>query len=99
MTQATKTIKGLNLISIAGLFLIVGGLVGIALGGYLYYKASGGLKSLGAVYATQKQLMTYDADGNFTDRGTKEGGDAILSLLVDDWKYPLNRRNLDPKDT
>ena len=91
-------IKGLNAISLAGLFLIVGGIIGIALGGYLYFKASGGLKSLDAVYATQAQMMTYDADGNFTDRGTKEGGDAILSLLEDDWKYPLTRANLDPSD-
>lgn len=98
MTQAKGLIKGLNLISYAGLFLIIGGLVGIALGGYLYYKASGGLKSLDAVYAAQNQQMTYDADGNFTDGGKKEGGDAILGLLENDWKFPLNRRNLDPKD-
>ena len=91
-------IKGLNAISLAGIFLIVGGIIGIALGGYLYFKASGGLKSLDAVYAVQAQMMTYDADGNFTDRGTKEGGDAILGLLENDWKYPLNRANLDPKD-
>jgi hypothetical protein len=91
-------IKKLNFITIAGLVLVFGGLIGIALGGYLYFKADGGLKSLEAVYASQKRVMTYDADGNFTDRGTKEGGDAILSLLVNDWKYPLNRRNLDPKD-
>ena len=43
--------------------------------------------------------MPYDEDGNFTDRGTKEGGDAILSLIENDWAYPLNRANLDPNDT
>jgi hypothetical protein len=94
MTQ----VKRLNLITMAGLVLVVGGIIGIGLGVYLYLKADAGLKSLDAVYATQKRMMTYDADGNFTDRGTKEGGDAILSLLEGDWKYPLNRRNLDPKD-
>ncbi len=92
-------VKRLNMITVAGLVLIVGGIVGIALGGYLYTKADSGLKSLDAVYAAQKRIMTYDADGNFTDRGTKEGGAAILSLLEDDWKFPLNRANLDPKDT
>jgi hypothetical protein len=92
-------IKKLNMITVAGLVLIVGGIIGIVLGGYLYFKADGGLKSLDAVYAAQDRQMTYDADGNFTDRGTKEGGDAILSLLENDWKYPLNRKNLDPKDT
>jgi hypothetical protein len=70
----------------------------MALGGYLYFKADGGLKSLDAVYATQGRMIPYDADGNFIDRGTKEGGDAILSLLENDWNYPLNRANLDPND-
>ncbi len=95
MTQ----MKRLNLITVAGLVLFVGGIIGMALGGYLITKANGGLKSLEAVYAAQNRVMTYDADGNFTDRGTKDGGDKILSLLENDWKYPLNRANLDPKNT
>jgi hypothetical protein len=98
MPKTRGLIKGLNLISIAGLFLIVGGIIGIALGGYLYLKARAGLESLDAVYAAQGQMMTYDADGNFTDRGTRKGGDAILELLENDWNYPVNRANLDPKD-
>jgi len=92
-------LKGLNFISVAGLVLVFGGIIGIVLGFYLYGKANDGLESLDAVYATQGRYMTYDDDGNFTDRGTKAGGDAILSLLEDDWKYPLNRSNLDPDDT
>jgi hypothetical protein len=68
------------------------------LGGYLYLKAQGGLDSLAAVYESQGRTMTYDADGNFIDRGTVEGGNAILSLIEDDWQYPLNRGNLDPND-
>lgn len=84
--------------SIAGFALIFGGLIGVVLGGYLYIKADGGLKSLDAVYAVQARMMPYDEDGNFTDRGTKAGGDAILALLEDDWQFPLNRGNLDPND-
>lgn len=98
MTQV-RQLKLPNFISTAGLVLIFGGIIGIVLGGYLYFKANEGLDSLNAVYATQGRIMTYDADGNFTDRGTVAGGDAILSLLEDDWKYPLNRGNLDPDDT
>ena len=93
-----QAVRQLNYVTVAGLILVVGGLIGIALGAFLYLKADAGLKSLDAVYAVQGQLMTYDADGNFTDRGTKEGGDAILSLLEDDWKFPVNRANLDPND-
>ena len=98
MTQV-RQLKLPNFISTAGLVLIFGGIIGIVLGGYLYFKANEGLDSLNAVYASQGRIMTYDADGNFTDRGTVAGGDAILSLLEDDWKYPLNRGNLDPNDT
>lgn len=94
MAQAKK----LNFISVAGLVLVFGGIVGMVLGIYLYGKANAGLESLDAVYAAQNRTMTYDADGNFTDRGTKAGGDAILSLIEDDWKFKLNRSNLDPKD-
>jgi len=92
-------IRQFNMISAAGLVLFFGGLIGIVLGVYLYGKATEGLKSLDAVYAIQGRMMTYDDSGNFTDRGTVEGGDAILSLLEDDWAFPLNRGNLDPNDT
>ena len=93
-----QAVRQLNYVTVAGLILVVGGLIGIALGAFLYFKADAGLKSLDAVYAAQGQMMTYDADGNFTDRGTAAGGDAILGLLEDDWKFPLNRANLDPND-
>ena len=93
-----EKIRKLNLVSVAGLVLVIGGLIGITLGIYLYGKANEGLRSLDAVYATQGRMMTYDADGNFTDRGTVEGGAAILALLEEDWQYPLNRSNLDPND-
>ena len=95
MTQIRK----LNLVSVAGLVLVFGGLIGITLGFYLYGKANEGLKSLDAVYAAQGRTMTYDDEGNFTDRGTIEGGNAILSLIEVDWAFPLNRGNLDPEDT
>ncbi len=87
-----------NFITLAGLALIFVGIIGIVLGTYLYTRANDGLNSLQAVYATQGRMMSYDDDGNFIDRGTKEAGDAILSLIEDDWQFPLNRSHLDPKD-
>ena len=83
----------------AGLVLIIGGIIGIGLGGFLYLTANAGVDSLQTVYETQGRFMTYDDDGNFTDRGTKEAGGAILSLIENDWDFPLNRANLDPNDT
>lgn len=92
-------INQLNYVSIAGIVLVVGGIIGIALGGFLWTKADAGLDSLDAVYAAQNRTMPYNDQGQFTDRGSVEAGDAILSLIEDDWKFPLNRSNLDPDDT
>lgn len=94
MAQLTK----LNFVSLAGLVLVMGGIFGIALGAFLWVKASAGITALDAVYAAQGITHSYDEDGNFVDRGSKETGDAILSLLEDDWAFPLNRANLDPND-
>jgi hypothetical protein len=98
MNSITKVMK-LNLISVGGLVLLFGGLVFVAMGVLLNGKATAGLASLDAVYAVQGRYMTYDDDGNFTDRGTKTGGDAILTLIEEDWQFELNRANLDPNDT
>ena len=92
------TLKQLNYVTVAGLVFVVGGIIGIALGAFLYFKANDGLNSLEKVYAVQGRMMTYNAEGEFTDRGTVEAGNAILSLIEDDWGYPLNRKNLDPND-
>jgi hypothetical protein len=94
MAQLTR----INFISMAGLVLVIGGIIGIGLGGYLYLTANAGLDSLETVYETQGRIMPYDDEGNFTDRGTVEGGDAILSLIENDWNFNLNRANLDPAD-
>ena len=53
-------INQLNFVSMAGLVLVFGGIIGIALGGYLFLKADEGLDSLDAVYAAQGRFMSYD---------------------------------------
>lgn len=88
----------INLISWAGLVLVIGGIIGVSMGGYLYMKADAGLESLEAVYGVQGRYMSYDDDGNFTDRGTAEGGAKILSLIEDDYQFEINYANLDPAD-
>lgn len=81
-----------------GIIFSVAGLIFIIAGFFISYMAQGGLDSLQAVYRSQNVMMTYDENGNFTDRGTVEGGDAILKLLTEDWEFPLNKRNMDPND-
>jgi hypothetical protein len=74
------------------------GLVIVAVGGVNMLKANEGLASLDAVYEAQNVTLSYNEDGQLVDRGTPEGGQAILSLLEDDWAYPVNHRDLDPND-
>jgi len=40
----------------------------------------------------------YNEEGQLTDRGTTEGAEAIMTLLVEDWGYPVNEADLDPND-
>jgi hypothetical protein len=77
--------------ALVGLGLLAGGAVAISM-------ANAGKTSLEAVYRAQKVMMEYDENGNFIDRGTAEEGNAILSLLTDEWKYPLKKWNLDPSN-
>ena len=42
--------------------------------------------------------LTYNEDGQLTDRGETEGAEAIMSLLTEDWQYPVVESDLDPAD-
>ncbi len=57
-----------------------------------------GYDSLNAFSAEENVALAYNEDGQLVDRGTTEGADAIMSLLVDDWKYPVKDSELDPND-
>lgn len=83
---------------IVGIYFVLVGLVVLSLGTVVLIKAQAGLDSLDAVYERQGLSLSYDENGNFVDRGSIDDGNAILSLLTDDWKYPLNRKNLNPND-
>ena len=80
------------------LALMAFGLAIIAIGGVNLVKANQGLASLDAVYEAQDVTLSYNEDGQLIDRGTTEGAEAIMSLLVDDWAYPVNSADLDPAD-
>ena len=42
--------------------------------------------------------LSYNDDGELTDRGTTEGAAAIMTLLTADWNYPVSSSDLDPGD-
>ena len=81
-----------------GILLAVIGLGFLVGGGVAYAKVQDGYDSLQAFSEAQKVELTYNEDGQLTDRGETAEADAIMSLLVDDWKYPVVESDFDPSD-
>jgi len=82
-----------------GLVLAVIGLAFAAGGAYAFLKTQEGYRSLTAFSAAQNVKLTYNDQGQLVDRGTTEGAQAIMSLLTNDWGYPVVAGDLDPNDT
>lgn len=79
------------LLALIGLGFLIGG-------GVAYAKVQDGQDSLQAFSAAQNVVLEYNEDGQLVDRGETEGAQAIMSLLKDDWKYPVVESELDPAD-
>lgn len=86
-------------LKITGAVLVVAGLV-LAGVGFFYgtSQATDGLDSAQAMYEEQGVTLSYNDDGQLTDRGTPEGARAILEFLEVENQYPVNHDNLDPND-
>jgi len=86
-------------VRILGLSLV---LVGLALAGTGFFygapRAKAGLDSAQAMYEAQGVTLSYNENGELTDRGTPEAAQAIMALLEDTWAYPVNHKNFDPDD-
>lgn len=81
-----------------GLVLAAFGLVFVAAGGFAFYKAQEGYRSLQAFSAAQDVRLSYNEDGQLVDRGKTEGAQAIMALLTNDWGYPVVQSDLNPND-
>lgn len=85
-------------LAVVGGFLAVAGLgFGVA-GAVAYAKVQDGYGSLQAFSEQQNVTLSYNDDGQLVDRGETEGAAAIMSLLTDDWQYPVVASDLDPDD-
>ena len=85
-------------LGLLGIFMIVVG-IGYFIGAIVAYgKVQGGYDSLQAFSEQQNVQLSYDEDGNLIDRGTVEGAEAIMSLLEDDWNFPVVDADMDPDD-
>lgn len=70
-----------------------------AFGGiFAFTQVQAGYDSLQAFSEAQGVELSYNEDGQLVDRGTTEGAAEIMSLLEDDWGYPVNNSDLDPND-
>lgn len=87
-----------NLTRLISYGVIALALVVMAVGVVNLQKANEGLRSLDAVYKAQNVELSYNEDGQLVDRGATEGADAIKSLMLDDWAFPVNEADLDPND-
>jgi hypothetical protein len=81
-----------------GVFLIIVG-IGYFIGaGVAYSKVQGGYESLQSFSEAQNVQLSYNEDGQLIDRGEVEGAQAIMTLLEDDWGFPVVDADLDPDD-
>ena len=81
-----------------GIVLTAVGLVFLTAGGVAYSKTQDGYDSLQAFSEAQNVTLSYNEDGQLTDRGTVEGAQAIMTLLTEDWQYPVVGSDFDPND-
>jgi len=81
-----------------GIVLTVIGLIFMVAGGVAYSRVQAGYGSLQAFSEAQNVTLSYNDAGQLVDRGQTEGADAIMTLLTDDWGYPVVQSDLDPND-
>ena len=66
--------------------------------GVAYSKVQGGYGSLQSFSEAQNVELSYNEDGQLIDRGTVEGAEGIMTLLKDDWNFPVVDSDMDPDD-
>jgi hypothetical protein len=83
---------------ILGAIIAVIGVLAVLGGGYGFMQVQAGADALQGFSKAQAVSLSYNADGKLVDRGTTEGADAIMTLLKDTWKWPVNQGDLNSKD-
>ena len=83
---------------IVGIGLAIAGIAFMGVGAYTYTKTQAGANALNAFSTAQNVKLTYNDQGQLTDRGTVEGAAPILALLKDDWGYTVDPNELNPND-
>jgi hypothetical protein len=84
-------------IRILGFALALVGIAFLAVGAFAYLKAQEGTASLQAFSEKQNVKLAYDDKGVLGGANPEEAA-GIMALLTEDWKYPVNKADFDPKD-
>jgi hypothetical protein len=81
-----------------GIVVAVIGLIFVVAGAVAFTRVQDGYDSMQAFSEAENVTLSYNEEGQLIDRGTTEGADAIMALLVDDWGYAVVESDLDPDD-
>jgi hypothetical protein len=87
----TSRLRGL------GIVIVVIGFVFVAAGAFAFMKTQEGNKSLAAFSAAQGVELNYSEDGTLGGDNPEEAA-GIMSLLTNDWGYPVAQGDLNPND-
>lgn len=87
-----------NRLQTVGIVLAVIGLIFLVAGSIAYAKVQDGYSTLDQFSTAENVTLSYNEDGELTDRGTTEGAQAIMTLLTDDWGFKINEGDLNPDD-
>lgn len=81
-----------------GIVLAVVGVLFAVVGVYGFTQIRAGQDALQAFSQAQDIRLNYNDEGQLVDRGETEGAEAIMTLLTEDWEYPVKASELDPND-
>ena len=87
-----------NRLRTVGVILALAGIGFLIAGVYAFVKVQDGYDALESFSAAQNVTLSYDDNGNLTDRGTTEGAEAIMDLLTEDWGYSVVESEFDVDD-
>ncbi len=81
-----------------GIVITIIGMVFVVAGGVAFAKVQEGYDSLQAFSETQNVTLNYNEEGVLVDRGSPEAAAEILTMLKEEWNYPVVESDLDPND-
>jgi hypothetical protein len=87
-----------NRLRILGAIIAVLGVIAVLGGAYGYMRSQDGARSLQGFSEAQNVTLSYNEQGQLISRGSPERAAAILALLSDTWKWPVNTGDLNPDD-